>query len=121
MGLFSKRSVTPKAVARTVARLDPEYYTAVYAAGQTWGSPDSREDVVTSIDNAVFNVGTQVLDNPYDQPKLRDFVGRFGSRTAALPQGDAMVDFLIGVDPSFNETISLLTARLLKLASQPPQ
>lgn len=124
MRLFSSKKASTSAGGgggRQIPLVAPDYYGAVYEAGLAWGSQDSLSDVVAYVDNAIFNVGSQILSDPYDRRKLAAFQAKYERRPKGGPgHADAMIDTLTEIDTGINETLSTLLSRILDVNSRPP-
>jgi hypothetical protein len=77
--------------------------------------------VAHGIANAIENTAHKYFQSLGEERSAREFDGRFGHHAMGdMEAADAMVDWLIAYDPSFQQTLENLLTRLKEVFSRPP-
>jgi hypothetical protein len=120
MALFGRREVrAEKTVAdRRIPQLDPGFFEEIRADLARNGGTDTIEDVAFGVANAIENVAHQLLGRePWNAKKFsREFEGHVPSDTGAA---DRMIDWLLRLEPGWQDTIETLLRRLREVLAKP--
>jgi len=127
MSIFGKKQLPiqpPCPASRTIPKLEPGYFESIYSRLIANGGSGTSTEIAYGVGNAIFNTGSNYLQQTNASKALRDFETLFGDRTPRDREAaDRMVDFLVTHDKAIQAGesgwLGTLVKRLDDVLSRP--